>query len=877
MDAQATLDRSPSQPAVRPPSSSSRGQISVATLRAESGRIVPGTLLAERYRIVALVGRGGMGEVYRAEDLKLDQDVALKLLPERLLQDGAALARFHREVRIARDISHPNVCRVFDIGEANGVPFISMEYIAGEDLATLLRKIGRLPQDKAIEISRQLCAGIAAAHEHGVLHRDLKPANVMLDDRGKVRIMDFGLAGVAADIQGSEITSGTPAYMAPEQLAGKEVTIQSDIYSLGLVLYEVFTGKRAFEASTLAEMIRLREHSSPSRPSSVVHDLDPLVERVMLRCLERDPEKRPKTALDVSAALPGGDPLAAALAAGETPSPQMVAAAGGEQALEPRTAWSLLGGVTLAFISVLWVAGYATDLALYPLNKTPDGFEERAREIIVSAGYSDHPADWSREFVRNYPYLLYRESKKMRSPKGQLITGANPGALSFLYRQSPELMIPSNVGGEVTFSDPPNETSGMVTVGLDSLGRLRGLRAVPDQRENGTTPTEADWRVLFQAAGLNMDRFKPASQKWLPTEPFDVQKDWEGTYEGDSTPIHVSAAGYRGKAVYFQISPPWLDKPEWEHPAAPNRTGTIKYTTATVIALVLMVLAIFFARRNIRLGRGDRKGAFRLAMYFLVLDFIARKLLRHHIPDTGAEFTGLRESAALALLGATLLWIYYVTLEPYVRRQWPEFLISWSRLLNGKSRDPMVGRDLLTGSLFGALIALCYEIVNALPAWFNLAGQTPINGNGPVLGSIVQFTGLLLGNFTTGIFSGLTLLFLFFLFRAVLKNYAVAIVLVGILLTITNLGNENPIAETIMALVIAALTLTVFLRFGLLAVIVAGTINNLFLVFPVALDPSRWYFARGLIPVLLCVAIALYGFRTSLGNRPVFPALTAEE
>src|SRR5690242_12027215 len=230
---QVTLDRSPSSPVpAPPPSSSSR---SSASLRAESGRILPGTLLADRYRIVALIGRGGMGEVYRAEDLKLDQDVALKFLPEKLVQDGAALARFHREVRIARDISHANVCRVFDIGEANGVPFISMEYVDGEDLSTLLRRIGRLPQDKAIDIARQLCAGIAAAHDHGVLHRDLKPSNVMLDDRGKVRIMDFGLAGVSTEIQGSEISSGTPAYMAPEQLAGREVTIQSDIYSLGLV------------------------------------------------------------------------------------------------------------------------------------------------------------------------------------------------------------------------------------------------------------------------------------------------------------------------------------------------------------------------------------------------------------------------------------------------------------------------------------------------------------------------------------------------------------------------------------------------------------------------------------------------------------------
>ncbi|HXR09138.1 MAG TPA: serine/threonine-protein kinase, partial [Candidatus Acidoferrales bacterium] len=162
------------------------------------GRFAPGVIVAERYRIVAILGRGGMGEVYRAEDLKLSQMVAIKFLPEALTRDAAALARFHSEVRVARQVSHPNVCRVFDIGDAEGIPFLSMEYVDGEDLASLVRRIGRLPQDKAAEISRQICAGLAAAHDRGVIHRDLKPANVMLDGAGKIRITDFGLAGIAA-------------------------------------------------------------------------------------------------------------------------------------------------------------------------------------------------------------------------------------------------------------------------------------------------------------------------------------------------------------------------------------------------------------------------------------------------------------------------------------------------------------------------------------------------------------------------------------------------------------------------------------------------------------------------------------------------------
>ena len=175
-----------------------------------------------------------MGEVYRAEDLRLGQSVALKFLPPAVAEDPQRLAQFHHEVRIARQVSHRNVCRVYDIGEDHGRVFLTMELIDGEDLAGLLKRVGRFPEERATEIARQICAGLAAAHDCGVLHRDLKPANVMLDADGRVRITDFGLAGLAGSF--TDIRSGTPAYMAPEQLAGREVTERSDIFSLGLVL-----------------------------------------------------------------------------------------------------------------------------------------------------------------------------------------------------------------------------------------------------------------------------------------------------------------------------------------------------------------------------------------------------------------------------------------------------------------------------------------------------------------------------------------------------------------------------------------------------------------------------------------------------------------
>src|SRR5436305_4205025 len=163
----------------------------------------------------------------------------------------------------------------------------------------------------------------------------------MLDARGQVLLTDFGLAGLAGQIEGAEVRNGTPAYMAPEQLAGEEVTVKSDIYALGLVLYEIFTGKLPFESDTLAGLMRAQRESMPPSPSIIVRDLDPAVERVILRCLSPKPAMRPASALTVAAALPGGDPLAAALAAGETPSPEMVAAAGEGEGLTLKFALSL--------------------------------------------------------------------------------------------------------------------------------------------------------------------------------------------------------------------------------------------------------------------------------------------------------------------------------------------------------------------------------------------------------------------------------------------------------------------------------------------------------------------------------------------------------
>jgi Protein kinase domain len=238
-------------------------------------------LLAGRYRIVEPIGRGGMGEVYHAHDQKLDVAVALKFLPVVLERDPERLARLLNEVRVARQVSHPNVCRVYDVAESEGRHFLTMELIEGETLGQRLARKGSLPYDEALSLARQTCLGLAAAHERGVLHRDLKPSNVMVDERGVARITDFGLAEAAPEITGGRAREGTPHYMAPEALEGGRVTAKSDLFSLGLLLREIFTAGPA-------------------------HDPHPRVAAILRRCLETDPASRPASARAVAEALPGG-------------------------------------------------------------------------------------------------------------------------------------------------------------------------------------------------------------------------------------------------------------------------------------------------------------------------------------------------------------------------------------------------------------------------------------------------------------------------------------------------------------------------------------------------------------------------------------------
>ena len=815
----------------------------------------PGSTIADRYRVVSLLGRGGMGEVYAADDLKLGQRVALKFLPAGRLKSSSWREQFYAEVRLARQVSHPNVCRVYDVGESDGMLFLSMEFVDGEDLASLLRRIGRLPDDKAVEVAQQLCSGLSAAHAAGVLHRDLKPSNVMLDGKGRARITDFGLAIAASDASG-ERPAGTPGYMAPELFKGSPPTVQSDLYALGLVLYEVFTGKRAFDAPDLAELYRRQSDTNPTPPSNLIKNFDPAVERVILRCLDRDLTQRPRSAHAVAGALPGGDPIALALAAGETPAPDIVAAAGPQGSLRPAYAWTcLLASVALLLVTVMIVVPRISDWGRTPMPKSPEVLADRAQELTQKLGYSSaiDRAYWIASDTNFTDYLSHDPSGKNleHAFAGQVW----PSPTAFWFRQSPQWMMPAMTYDThlmMTPVNPPYETTGMVTLKLDMLGRLLFLRAIPSQLEVAQTGRAPDWNLLFAEAGLDKSQFMPGAPKWAPPDRFDTEADWDGYVAGHrDIPLHVTAAAWRGQPVYFQIIAPW-DKPWQMNP--PDQVLGSKAATTIILSLLLayVIVASWFARRNVRRGRADLRGAVRFGVFVAVCTSAASVLNWRFVPVPGHiwfQFYML----GIPLLYSLLTWIGYMAVEPFARWMWPEAMVSWQRLLNGRLRDPLIGRDLMLGILAGSAVGLfgafarTYEVH---PTYGR--GILPSISDIPFYGFVCSFVALL-DLATLSAFTGLFR-------RRWLGMLATGVILVG-----STLG-PNP-WYVAFGFVAASATLLILTRVGLLALaafILAESTDWPPLVF------SQWYAGLAIIPVLARLALLFYAFYISMGSQPVF-------
>ena len=853
-----------------------------ASSDASEDRFIPGTVIANRYRIVALLGRGGMSEVYRANDLKLGQSVALKFLPEAVSRDQASLERFHNEVRIARRISHPNVCRVYDIGEVDGHHFISMEYVDGEDLGSLLRRIGRLPRDKALDIARDLCSGLTSAHDKGILHRDLKPANVMVDGRGHVLIMDFGIAALAEQIQQHEIRSGTPAYMAPEQLSGKEVTARSDIYSLGLVLYELFTGKRAVESETMIEIARLQQQDSPDGASILVKGLDPEIERVIMRCLDTDPANRPATAREVAAALPGGDPLLTGRRNARTLSPEMVAAASDYAGIRPGVGLACMLAIVIGLILAPFLATRSDLVEALPMDYPPEALATKSRDMLKDFGYPQRPIDKAQGFFYDLDYLRYAESSP--NHRRYLIEG-RPSPMMFWYRESPRYLEPTSVlePWKVTPRDPALTDSGMLYIETDVLGRLIEFIAIPPQVDDEKAPAPVpsgttentpvyDWDKLFTSAGLNFYLFTPSTPSLTPPSICDTRAAWTGNYPGQpDNPLRIEAAGYRGKPVYFKISGTWY-RPDRMETFKPRLGERIAQGITVILFLGALIGAAFMARNNLRSESGDSSGATRLAIFIFGTSALGWILGANHVPAT-IEVRWFLLAIANALLNAAIAWTLYVALEPYVRRGWPKVIISWSKLLSGRFSDPLVGRDLMVGILFGVMVYL----LSALSSYFLFLRGAPaatITRLETLLG-MRQILALFFGNVVlNSIQSALIALFLFFIFRVLLRlRFAAGIPFVLLLVGFSALTTGFGI-QTIAMLLMGLSAVFVLQRFGLVSFI-ALVFTFLLLATSTALtwDLSEWYLNSEIFSILVLLGLSGFGLRSALAGKLVFKNL----
>ena len=823
----------------------------------QHGRFLPGARIAGRYRIVSLVGRGGMGEVYRADDLKLGHTVALKFLPRDVADDPRRLEYFHSEVRLTRQISHPNVCRVYDIGEMDGQQFLSMEFIDGEDLRVLLRRIGRLPGDKGVELTQQLCSGLAAAHDLGVLHRDLKPANIMIDGRGQVRITDFGLARLANDVNTGEI-AGTPAYMAPEQLTGGDTTIQSDLYSLGLILHELFTGQAVHSSTSLEDRLRKDTESSPSRPSRLLADLDASVERVMLQCLELEPQERPRSAHAIAAALPGGDPLAAALAAGETPSPELVAAAGKTGVQSLRAGIACLACVVIGMAILPYLTPYSESGNVPIHGQDPAKLIGDIQEdLLQPLGYFD---------PHNRPRQTFHGLQFDRSP------GRSP-QLNLWYRQSddspliPKLrhLIRGRDAFDVTPYNPPPFDGGMTSVRVDMQGRLVELVAVPVAAGGLSAVEGLDDEALLTLAGCAPNDFDAARiSDGVPRWKLPVFATTQVIYRNRDDDGRTGAviARDQGRCVYFFIGSFEDPGARWfVPPGMRTQTRLEKNDRNPIIAimhLLLLAVAIPLALHNVAAGRTDRRGALRYAMLVGGGLLLVWLIGVHHTTDINRELRYLRDFVH-AWSGYTFrIWVYYLALEPYVRRYWPRALIAWTRALDGRLRDPLLGRDLLLGCAAGTACQLLTGVACMIASPEGRAVKADPNSliwvGASAVSAVVSSIGL-----------GLVFLLVLFLFRVFLRRPLAAFVAFTAVITVGEYGSLTSDAEPWVLIEMGLGTAVIGMmltRFGLVAsiatIICFTSTGNV----PLVPQVTMWYGGATLVIGLLICSLATYGFVT---------------
>lgn len=806
------------------------------------GDFKQGTIISGRYYIESLIGKGGMGAIYKARDQLLNIPVAVKFL---LSHSDDHVAQMLNEVRFARSITHPTICRVYDIGSMDSLFYFTMELIEGEDLTSLLRRIGRLSTDKVLDISRQLCAGLAAAHSKGILHRDLKPANIMIDREGKIKITDFGLATSMDWRRQEDGPVGTLLYMAPEQFSGGELDERSDIYALGMVLYELITGKPPYKNREILKLYQEKMENLIIPPQDLVSDVPISLQAVILKSLDPIPDLRPANALEVATRLPGIDALHVAHQAGVTPRPEMVALGEGLVWNTAPVRWTLFALLPLLLAGILLISDRSTGIGHLQHLKAPEILADRCEGILAQLDYAGTVRWTDYGFIPNvhpkgaedavlFWYLQHREANR---------------PVLFAQTRQVALNSPDITKDTARLLILLNASQQLIMFNLESSIVLDHSRDIP-----------IDWADMLALSGIQSARTKVA-QTYLPRVFADRRHAWESDNPDQSgQTLCIEAAEFENRPVYYSIAPcdDHFELPDSEPVWFRNVTSLLSFP----ITLFLIGWTIFLGIRNYREGRSDNLGGKRLIISFFVVTLIAGLLSYGHIAH---PFETDTDSGLMLLIGwPVLVWLCYMALEPFARKHCSHTLIAWSRFLQGQMGDRAVGFSILAGASFGSLGALIGKLDRLIPDWIGTSAPLPFKDI-IILNSCIN-TRLLASTFLYLIPSATTIsitaLFILVLLysRIPSRTYASAIFVLFYSLFWGVDGTHFPISILSTGLVLGMLTLFVVFHFGLLTTIIGTFVGHVLWIYPITLNTQSWFSEIGFMTIGFVLLMGIGGF-----------------
>ena len=510
-------------------------------------------------------------------------------------------------------------------------------------------------------------------------------------------------------------------------------------------------------------------------------------------------------------------------------------------------------------------------LAAYvPLENPPEALTVKAREMVRSLGYTDAPADTDNGFY--YDGTPTSDAKANGPAAWHKLVATFPSPLLFGYRQSPLPMVSKqfNNSGTISGDDPIPNVSGMILLSLDTSGRLVAFDAVPPQMEKPDSYPAPNWSLLFADAGFDFAQFKPEDPQWTPVAATDVRAAWTGKYPGNpDAPIRVEAAAFHGRPVHFEIIWP-STKPNRMAGSSPASLGqrAAEMVNGLVYTLILAV-GIWLARYNSKAGRGDLRGATRLGIFMASVSLVKWILSAHQVAGP-EEYDLLRMALASAAFSGIRYWILYLALEPWVRRYWPQNLVTWTRLLAGRWRDPLVGRDVLFGSLLGLVYLLLFQ------GYFfaNL-----YHGGGPE--SLLDATNLkgarywaasFVGHLDGSVGGALFFFLLLFVLRAVFRKQWLAGAVFVLIYVGLRWHGAGPWYTPLFLLAIWTTLVVVMLRFGLFATMCLVFLIDTPMQTLLTTDFTAWYGQSSWVFVAIVAVAAVWGFRTSLGGRTLIAA-----